>query len=465
MRFLLNDTEVCASAAAGSVLLDYLRGTAGLCGVKIGCREGDCGACTVLAGELTAAGDVVYRQANSCLMPLANAAGKHIVTVEGLRLTEPSAVQAAFLAEGATQCGFCTPGFVVSLTAYCLCRGSATERLEPLDALAGNICRCTGYQSIQRAAERVEAQLADHGNSLSELVAGGVVPPYFAGIAARLAPLPGAAATAAGPAILVGGGTDLYVQRPDQLPGATLEFLANRPELRAIDIQSGVCSIGAAVTMADLGRCSELVAALPRLPAMLRLIASQPIRNQATVAGNLANASPIGDLTVLLLALQATLQLRGPDSARRLPLREFYRGYKDPDLGPGELIEAIEFQLPTPTSVLGFEKVGKRRHLDIASVNSALCCELDGEVIRAAACAVGGVAPVPLYLARTSAFLVGEDWSAATARAAADLADAEIAPISDVRGSAAYKRLLCRQLLLAHFLGHPGELVAPEQLR
>lgn len=465
IRFLLNDTDVSTDAPGGGLLLDFLRGEASLKGVKIGCREGDCGACTVLAGAMVD-DQLVYRNVNSCLMPLANAAGKHIVTVEGLRLDGPNVIQEALMSEGATQCGFCTPGFVVSLAGYCLSESATGDSLDPADAMGGNICRCTGYNSILRAASQIREHLRGHGGGdPSSLIAGSVIPPYFEGIAERLRALPDEGPPAGAPSTLVGGGTDLYVQRPDELAGGSksLTFLSDRSELRSIEVRAGSCSIGASVTMSEVEECAELRGMFPRLPEFLRLIASQAIRNQATIAGNLANASPIGDMTVFLLAQQSTLVLRSESATRRLPLEEFYRGYRDTDLAAGEWIECIEFAVPSDTTVFNFEKVSKRRELDIASVNSALRCELAGDpaapTITAASCAVGGVAPVPLYLEATSAFLVGQPWTALTARAAAVIADGEIAPISDVRGSSDYKRLLCRQLMFAHFLSHPAGLV------
>ncbi|GAB2958109.1 xanthine dehydrogenase small subunit [Hymenobacter coalescens] len=480
LQFYLNDQLVRPDHRAGSTLLDYVRYHQHLTGTKIGCREGDCGACTVLVGELQPHdGTVRYQSMTSCLTPLGNAHGRHIVTVEGIG--QPAGgltpVQQAIVAEGGTQCGFCTPGFVMSLTGHCLGGAAAAEATRA--SIDGNICRCTGYKSLERAADRLTAQLLARDAAperLAWLVAQGFVPAYFAEVPARLAelradtvadvaartggqlPAPGEGASAA---YLLGGGTDLLVQRADDVLAAEVQLLYGHQECCFIrELPDGRLSLGGATTVEDLRGSALLQARFPRLRQHLKLVSSTPIRNMATVAGNFVNASPIGDLTIFFLALDAALTLQdAAGRTRQLPLRELYRGYKQLNRQPDEQLTEISFRPPAEGEVFNFEKVSKRTHLDIASVNSAARLRVTGGVIQEAHLSAGGVGPTPLYLHHTSEWLAGQPLSAATLRAAGERAQAEISPISDARGTAEYKRLLLRQLLYAHFLEH-----FPEQL-
>ncbi|MBN1837472.1 MAG: FAD binding domain-containing protein [Spirochaetales bacterium] len=534
IRFLLNDQYVSTSLPAGLVTLDYLRQERRLTGTREGCREGDCGACAVLLGESAVEG-VLYRTVNSCLLPLGAVEGRHLVTIEGLnpRGADPpahpdgtegprppgsalpplSAVQECFLVEGASQCGFCTPGFVISLTGYLL-RTPRASLAGALDAVAGNICRCTGYASIRRAVARVldhvqAGSVASGGEGgaggdgeieagrLALLVELGVVPRYFLEVPERLRGLregeaagqaaAGAAGAPAGPSILVAGGTDLFVQRPEELARGALRLLSRERGLSGMRREEGRLVIGAATTMEELQILPELAQSLAPAAAALQWLASSPIRQRATVGGNLVNASPIGDLSVLFLALGAQMGLHSVRGSREIPLESFYRGYKQLDLAEGELVEWIAITPPGADAVLSFEKVARRKHLDIASVNSAACLRIDrtrgdrgaassggsgsgrsgrgpGRILEARL-AAGGVAPVPLFLARTSAYLTGREATPDTVRAALDAAQEETAPISDVRGSTAYKRLALRQLLIAQFLGAFPEELAGEDWR
>lgn len=463
LRFLLNDEEVTTEVGAGVTVLDYLRGHRRLVGTKVGCREGDCGACTVLVGSWID-GDVRYRSMTSCLMPLGNAHGKHLVSIEGLNLPAGlTPAQQAMCDEGASQCGFCTVGFVVSLAGHALdARDSTPARA--IAAVDGNICRCTGYKSIERAAERVSRSLQerDGRDRIAWLVARGFLPPSWREIPARLRRLHTECTTVSATGdgdLVLGGGTDLYVQRPDELAATAARFAFDDPALQGITVQNGRCTIGAAVTVSDLVESPAFAAMFPRLASHIKLVSSTPIRNMATVGGNFINASPIGDLTIFFLALDTEIELRGPRAVRRLLLRDFYRGYKSLDRAGDEILTSLSFTVPGPRAHFNFEKVCKRTHLDIASVNAALWVELaeasangGTPVIAAAAAAAGGVAPVPLYLAATSAFLRGKPVDAATAIAAAGIAVSEITPITDARGSAEYKSLLLQQLVYAHFL-------------
>jgi xanthine dehydrogenase small subunit len=470
-EFILNDRTIRTDAPLGTVLLDVIRYHEHLPGTKIGCREGDCGACTVLVGELkpldSARGDQVeYRSMTSCLLALANVQGKHIVTVEGLNMDKLSPVQHAMVDESGTQCGFCTPGFVVSLSGCCLSHESVTEDLA-IRAIDGNICRCTGYKSIERAASIIAEKLTrkDVSDPLKWSVANGFLPSYFTEIATRLRAItdPTPLVRAWDLAPLLGGGTDLYVQKHDTMHHSPIHSVFNDESLKGIRIEGDQCIIGGACVANDLLASEELRSHFPNIAKHLLLVSSTPIRNMGTVAGNFVNASPIGDLTIFFLALDCTITLQPSDvtpalsrslenAVRSLKLKDLYLGYKQLDKSPGELVTAVQFKLPGKNTRFNFEKVSKRTYLDIASVNSAARFEMDGDVIREAHVSAGGVAPIPTYLASTCAFLAGKSLDHETARQAIEALNAEIAPISDARGTAEYKRLLLRQLFFAHFL-------------
>jgi xanthine dehydrogenase small subunit len=458
LKFILNNQEVTADKP-GTLLLDFIRYQQHLTGTKIGCREGDCGACTVLIGELKP-GQMQYRSFTSCLTPLGNVAGKHVVTVEGLNLTGLNAIQQAMVEESATQCGFCTPGFVVSLAGFCLSAQDPTPE-NALAAIDGNICRCTGYKSIERAARRVAEllqgrQQQDPGSYAAEKH---LLPPYFTGIKERLQALVfqangrnnGYENPASENIQMLAGGTDLYVQKPEELQEAAPRLLFDDAALKGIVKTGNRCYLGAAVTVTDLGESALLREYFPGLHRYLRLVSSTPIRNMATLAGNFVNASPIGDFTIIFLALNATLVLNDGENVREVPLRRFYHAYKVVDKKPQEYIRQMWFELPAPGVGFHFEKVSKRTHLDIASVNTAILLRMQDDVIGEIGLSAGGVGPVPAFLERTSAFLKGKAPEAAVLTAALDVAQSEIAPISDARGSAGYKRLLLNQLLRAHF--------------
>ncbi len=496
ITFILNNEEITTEQPSGSTVLDFVRYHKNLKGTKIGCREGDCGACTVLVGELVD-DKVRYRSMTSCLMPLANAAGKHIVTVEGINPENRglTPVQQAMVDESGTQCGFCTVGFVMSLTNFCV-DGTAKNKEMAISAIDGNICRCTGYKSIERAAERICEQLSDR----RALAGGQFVPQYFNGIAQRLDTLRSSASLRTGrpltQAVLTGGGTDLYVQRHDEMTETDAIHLFN--DLRGIRDTGTHIEIGASATVTDLLESPLMSEIFPDLYKHLKLVSSTPIRNMATLAGNFVNASPIGDMTVWFLALDAEIDLSGGNasvneragdndhagtllnsrvSARTIPLRDLYLGYKQLSKSPEEYITAVRFKKPTGDFRFNFEKVCKRTYLDIASVNTAISLEIESKpgaawvppvlrgelpqsaesdkidyVITAAHVAAGGVSPIPLYLRKTSEFLVGKTIGEETINAANEIIQSEISPISDVRGTEQYKRLLLRQLFKAHFI-------------
>jgi xanthine dehydrogenase small subunit len=503
LDFYLNDQRISTAEPAGSALLDFIRYHEQLKGTKIGCREGDCGACTVLVGELSPDGQTVqYQSMTSCLTPLGNAAGKHIVTVEGINAagSQLTPVQQAIVDEGGSQCGFCTVGFVMSLTGHSLGSQPATEK-STIAAIDGNICRCTGYKSLERAAAKLTAELEQRPteNALAWLSEKQFVPGYFADMPAKLAQLrPASSPTAEAPAAyakshtngsaistspnghaqgqnghhaaavlphpILGGGTDLLVQRLEELREQPVRLVFDQSGRRGIRQDADRRMVlGAATTASHLLESELIRGLLPNLPQYLKLVSSTPIRNMGTVAGNFVNGSPIGDLTIIFLALGASVTLLdAAGDTRELALPDLYLGYKKLAKAANEQVTEISFPAPLAGDFFHFEKVSKRTHLDIASVNSAAWLRVDNGIIQAARLSAGGVSPVPLLLARTSAFIIGRELTAETLTGANAVMQEEISPISDVRGTADYKRLLLRQLLWAHFLQFTPELAMDE---
>ena len=499
-RFILNDREVETDAPAGLLVLDFLRDCERLTGTKEGCKEGDCGACAILIGERE--GDAIrYQPVTSCLVPLAEVHGKHVVTIEGCNLAGLNPVQEAIVEFGGTQCGFCTPGIVVSLHGLLLDGGKGLTLDDVKYALSGHLCRCTGYRSLKDCAATLERDLGSrlHTNGgssrVAALIAAGVLPQYFTTIPERLRALratelpigdetasmspadraaspatvgavPRATGDADGaappaPELLIAGGTDLYVQQGETIPGRTVAVLGQRSGLMGIRRHGGEFRVGGLTTFEEFGTHPAVVEAIPDIASFNHLIASWQIRNRATLAGNIVNASPIGDFTVLLLALDARVVLEDGGAQRSVPLKDFYRGYKQIDLRPGELLTEVAFADPAGARV-NFEKVSKRTCLDIASVNSACSIRCTDSTIDDAHFSLGGVAPVPLYLHETSRALRGRVLALETAWEAVRISQQELSPISDVRGSADYKRLLARQLLIAHFVTLFPDLLTAE---
>ena len=502
IRFICNQHEVETLVSPGTTALDFIRNDLALTGTKEGCREGECGACVILLGSPASRSRMRYRAVNSCLVPLGDLDGHHAVTIEGINPEVADEerpfgrglgpIQEAFVDEGSTQCGFCTPGFIMSLTWFFLQSKDLTPA-EALDSVSGNICRCTGYASIKRSIGKVldsyRNRILERDNRIEALIEMGFLPPYFAEIPERIKnialtgsperglsqPKEGGQGAARTPdaeqgRYIVAGGTDLLVQRPESLVDAPLELLSDRREMQGIIIEDDAVKIGAAVPMEDLLSNEILGRTLPRLGRYLHLIAASPIRQRATLAGNIVNASPIGDTSILLLALKGFLILSSGTEeeaqTRTVPLKDFYRGYKDLDLWQNEVVRWVCFPLPKKTSIENFEKVSRRTYLDIASVNSAIQLEAEGEepVLRNVSLAAGGVAPIPLYLKETSALLENQPLTVGLVEKAGDSAREEVTPISDVRGSAEYKRKLLRRLVFAHFVTLFPDRISWEEL-
>ena len=464
IRFILNEKLIDTELPSGSTVLDFVRYHKRLTGTKIGCREGDCGACTILVGsfENLPAGrqgeKLVYRSMTSCLMPLGNAHGKHIVSVEGVNMKELSPVQNAIVDTNGTQCGFCTIGFVMSFTGFVLNDG-AKQYDEAIAAIDGNICRYTGYKSIERAAAILSEKMdrKPEANSIEWLVKNGFIPEYFTGIRGRLEQLNetinafDAKENLSQPGMMIGGGTDLVVQRALMVKRSSVQHLFDAGHLNDIRVEHNQCHIGGAVTVTAFAESELIQGFFPGLKKYIKLISSTPIRNMATMAGNLVNASPIGDMSIFFLALDSDIVLNKNGNTRTIKLKEFYKGYKQIDKADDEIIEKIIFTAPQ-NNHFNFEKVCKRTHLDIASVNTACQLQVSKDVIvEDIHLSAGGVAPFPKYLSATADFMKGKKINATVLKDAIKVMNTEIAPISDARGTAEYKKLLLRQLFLAHF--------------
>ena len=463
IHFILNKRTVCTSQTNGVTVLDYLRLSERLTGTKEGCKEGGCGACTVLVGELQGE-KLVYKPLLSCLLPLGELSRKHLVTIEGLNREQLSPIQQALVDYGATQCGFCTSGIVMSLTGYLLADETNIEKAGIKTALQNNLCRCTGYGAIKRAGNALVKSLGNGGVcNLETWIVRGILPEYCREIPERLRQLPPTAKRNSwrslsqsdngkiSPKFIIAGGTDLYVQQGDMLAESAVQLLNRSPQMKGIKTDGELIHIGALTTFAEFANHPVIIDLIPHIQEYIQKIASHTIRQRATVGGNLITASPIGDISVLLLALNANLVLQSGNNVRNISLKEFFQGYKKTAKQPAEILTEIIISISPVATKFNFEKVSKRQYLDCAAVNSALaiCCEVD--TIHEVSISLGGVAPIPLFLKQTSNYLIGKQITPETIAAAFPILQREISPISDLHGSASYKRLLARQLLIAHF--------------
>jgi len=462
VRFTLNGQPIEVTDLPGTTtLLRFLRDHLGLMGTKEGCAEGDCGACTVAVLEARDGDTPVWRAVDACLVFLPMVHGKQVVTVEGLRGRDGThhPVQEAVVGTKASQCGFCTPGVVMALFEACY-----RDDLDPADAaavdeqMAGNLCRCTGYRPIREATARVAGQRPDdafeaarqafepHSSTLD----------YQAGDQRYLQPSTLAELfeqRAAHPdAVLVAGGTDIgleVTQRHRHYPVVIgLEAL---DELRVFRREPERWLLGAGLSHTRLRE--RMAGELPALDKMLRYFGARQIRNRGTLGGNLCNASPVGDMAPLLLAMDATAVAVGPTGERRIPLRDFFPGYRQTALADDELLLRVEVPRPPPGAFLSAYKVSKRRELDISAVSAGMLVQTDAAgVVRSIRLAYGGVAATPVRALYTERRLLGRPWTEAEVTGALDHLEQDFEPISDHRGSARYRRLLARNLLLGFAL-------------
>ena len=451
MEFLLNnELIVIDDSKAGISLLSFIRNEKHLTGTKSGCREGDCGACTVLEGRIKF-GKLCYHSIVSCLTPLKNIEASHIVTVEGLNLNEGlSVVQSAINNNSATQCGFCTPGFVVSLTGYLLCENNKTDAKESVN---GNICRCTGYKSIEKATEQIELfkNKTLETTSIASLIQNKVLPEYFLNIKKKLEKIKKEKENC-NREFNVAGASDLMAQNIEIVKNTPFNALKNFVP-NTVEIDGNRIRVGAAITFNEFFSNKIIREYFPQIGSYSTLVASEQIRNMATVGGNIVNASPIGDLSIIFLALNASLSIINfGDEERSVLLEKFYHGYKTIDLQKSELIYYIYLDIPHKETKFNFEKVSKRTKLDIASVNSAMSIRLEKNLIEEIHFSLGGVAPIPLYISSFASLLNGKELNMKLIKSALDEIGKSINPIDDIRGSGNYKKFLAYQLFMQHLM-------------
>ncbi len=468
LAFVLNGAVVQVERSSPTAtLLDWLRTERGLPGTKEGCAEGDCGACTVVVGRRDATGAVIWRPANACILFLGMLDGAAIVTIDGLSTEgalEP--IQTAMVERHGSQCGFCTPGIVMALYAARLnsaSRGARVSRGEMADALAGNLCRCTGYGPILQAAEDafalprtdVEAQARDRDAALlADLAADGRDLQLDGDDGVFLAPrsLKGAMAVLSEreDASIVAGATDvgLWVTKALRTMPEILH-LGQVAELRRLEpTPSGGLVIGAGVSYAEAE--TEIAARWPDFAELIRRIGSPQVRAQGTIGGNVANGSPIGDTPPALIALGASVRLRSPRGTREMPLEEFFVDYGKQDRARDEIVEAIE--IPQGGEGLRCYKISKRFDQDISALCGCFNLTIDSGVVVGARIAFGGMAATPRRAQAAEAALTGQAWVSASVEAAAAAFAADFTPIADHRASAGYRLNVAANLLRKYAL-------------
>lgn len=452
LRFVLNGVALQESEARPTTtLLQWLRRRRHT-GTKEGCAEGDCGACTV---AILDPGSGRWRAINSCLVLLPMIDGCQVVTVEGLasRNGLHPAQRAMVQAQG-SQCGYCTPGFVMSLFEACY-RSDLDQPWKLDDQICGNLCRCTGYRPIRDALASVAGQRPDDRfRAASAPGTSGAGLRYEAGGQRFDAPttLEGALALLRSPTVrIVAGATDLgleITQRHAHPPH--LLSLDRIAELRGVAFDGDELVLGATTALSELEDATEDT--LPILHRMLRYFGSRQIKHRGTLGGNLCNASPIGDLAPVLLALDADAVLQGPQGPRTVPLSSFFVGYRTTALEPGELLAQIRLRPPPDSARLGAYKVSRRRELDISAVSAAVQIRLDDQgQVTLARLALGGVGATPLRATAAEAALLGRPWSEESVQQAAHALDQQLTPLSDPRGSSWFRHTLARNLLLGFY--------------
>ena len=447
-----------AGVAPTRTILQHLREDLHCTGTKEGCAEGDCGACTVVIGSLEH-GKLALKAVNSCIQFTPTLDGKALFSVEDLQRPDGALhpVQQAMVECHGSQCGFCTPGFVMSLWGmYLKQEGRQPSRREIDDALSGNLCRCTGYRPIIAAARRM-GELPHVAFDRAALAAAlgplqrGTLASYSFGGQQFHAPrtLDELVRLRAGrpQAVLLAGSTDIGLWVTKQMRELDdIIYLGHVEALKTVSESAGMMEIGAGVTLEDAyaALCRHYPA---ELGEMWQRFASLPIRNAGTLGGNVANGSPIGDSMPWLIALGAQVVLRGVQGARAMPLEDFYLGYQQKDMQPGEFVQAVRVPLPRAAVRFRTYKLAKRFDQDISAVCAAFAFTMDGDTIRAARIAFGGMAATPKRAAAAEALLAGRAWTeAALADAMAALAQ-DYAPLSDMRASSAYRMKAAQNLL------------------
>ena len=470
LLFVNGQQHRLTGADAFLTLSNFLRLRLGLCGTKIVCSEGDCGSCSVLIGRMDKTSTppkLTYNSIDSCIAFVFQLDGCHVVTVEGLGQEDNlSCVQQAMVNCHGSQCGFCTPGFVVAMTGL-LEENSSPSESEWRHGLTGNLCRCTGYSPIIRAGlecSRDDLPSIEDGFA-SEPIAKLITAAASDEIQITTAPGDQSSQVLFSPttikqavnfldkhpvAKIVAGGTDVGVQFNKGYCDATSWLDLNRiTELTDISVVDGCIVAGARATWTEVENLvRELV---PEFHNVISVFGSPQIRNIGSIGGNIINASPIADSIPFLCVCEAELELTSQSGTRTVNINDFYHDYKQFDLNPGDLLSKITIPLPAQNRELRLYKISRRRDLDISTFTGAIWIERDGEIISDAGIALGAVGPTVLRLPKTEAFLRGQPLSIETMTAAGDIAVTEITPISDVRGGADFRLQLARNVLLKFY--------------
>ena len=463
LRFLLNGEAVALSSVKpDETLLDFLRLSRSLKGTKEGCAEGDCGACTVLVGRLSA-GKLVYESVNACIRFLGSLDGTHVVTVEHLAGVggKLHPVQQALVDFHGSQCGFCTPGFVMSLYGLWM-RSPDPSNAEIEKALQGNLCRCTGYEAIMRAAHAIssygkaakdplvaerkavtERLTSLHDGARVEIGSGKqrlIVPADVDDFAALREAEPNAT--------VVAGSTDVGLWVTKHMRDISpVIFIGGLEGLQSIAEDNDAVTIGAGVTYTEA--FGVLSRRIPALGSLIARIGGEQVRNMGTIGGNIANGSPIGDTPPPLIALGATLTLRKGKSRRTIPLQDFFIAYGKQDRQPGEFVESVSVPVPAGDEKFAIYKVTKRRDEDITATLGAFLLKQAGDgTVEKIRIAYGGMAATPKRATAVEQALIGKPWTEETVLAAMERYAGDFSPLTDMRATAAYRALAAKNLLL-----------------
>lgn len=472
IHFLLNDKEIVRDGfAPDETLLDFLRVEQSLTGTKEGCNEGDCGACTVLVGRILN-GDLVYEAINACIRFTGTLNGCHVVTVEHLSAKNGTLhpVQQAMVEHHASQCGFCTPGFVMSLYAMWM-QNPNPSRTDVERALQGNLCRCTGYRPIIDAAIAIQGSavsdrlFAERNHVLAKLksmhtqkriVSGDdnaafIVPFDENDFAAALLDFPNAT--------IVAGATDvgLWVTKGFRKIDPVI-YIGGLTELQSLSFEHGAMRIGAGVTYSHA--VAEMTKLHPTMSSLVWRIGGEQVRNAGTIGGNIANGSPIGDMPPPLIALGATVELRKGDHIRQMPLEDYFLAYGKQARETSEFVRAIVVAAPKTGAHFAAYKISKRRDEDISALLGAFHILVESGVVIFAQICFGGMAGTPKRATHVEAALIGQPWNQATIDAAVEQFAFDYQPLSDWRASADYRMTTAKNLLQRFFLEHCGSAIA-----
>lgn len=443
-------------------LTDYLRYNISACGTKVVCAEGDCGACTVAFGKLTPAGKVEYVPVNGCIQYVYQLDCSHIITVEGVKNGEQlNPVQTAMVDCHGAQCGYCTPGFIVAMCSM-FNSSEKIERSDVKEQLSGNLCRCTGYVSIIDAALAVDSkkfvrfaeQYPDAAMSRAFKEHSQQPPLIEAEGRSAFSPIDLPSATEFKKkhpdAVIIAGGTDVCVNMNKRaLEPQHLLCIGNVPGMNQIENDGKSLTVGARVQLRQLEHYVK--ALIPELYKVLFVFGSPQIRYAGTLAGNIANASPIADTGPFLFVMDAEIEVASASGSRRIKINDLYQGYKKLAMKAEEMITSIHIPLPQKDDLLKLYKVSRREHLDISSFTAAIRLRRESDKVVAPVVAYGGVGPVVQRMPKTEKFLDGKPFTLETFKSAGLVARSEIKPISDVRGAMDFRYQLAENILVKFY--------------